>query len=671
MSQPVALLFGVHMHQPVGNFPEVLRDAHLRCYQPFIRTLYDYPDFRFSLHTSGWLLDFLEREYPEDIALLRQMVARGQVELFGGGDTEPVLAVIPYRDRVGQVRALSERLYRTLGARPQGAWLTERVWEATVVPGLADAGIEFVTVDDYHFLCAGQDPAQLRGYYTTEEDGRTLDLFPIMEGLRYRIPFAQAHDAVHYIHSLAEPGRQAAAIYFDDIEKFGIWPDTYAWVYEQGWLRHFIEGVLHAPQIENMHFAEYRSRQATHGIIYLPTTSYIEMNEWTLPAPRANTFHGLVEASKSRGAFDQDKPFLRGGIWKNFFTRYPESNWMHKRMLALSARFHEQVARVQEGGRIEQMQHLLYQTQTNDAYWHGLFGGLYLPHLRRAVYHAALELESLLDHESPRPACIRRDINLDGIDDMMLQNGILQAILPLDGAASIRELDFYPLAHNFGDTLARQPEHYHRLVQGEFQHDQPQHGGIASAHDRVAFKDSISAADLASDGQPRTLFRDFIQPDPQAGWQACHYTLAPAEMQAPQVRFDGQGLHKEIQLAENALLVRYQLAAGQPFKTELNLAMPCCNGPAGQVIVDGEVLGGFGQIIERSEVTQVRLWDAVLGGSIDCIFSGPVYWHSQPYHTVSQSEAGFEKIMQAFTVTLSPAMDAESLEIRLVFNRFD
>ncbi len=83
MPQPVSLLFGVHAHQPVGNFPEVLADAHLRCYQPFLHVLYRYPDFRFAMHISGWLLDYLIDHYPEDMELLREMVARGQVELFG------------------------------------------------------------------------------------------------------------------------------------------------------------------------------------------------------------------------------------------------------------------------------------------------------------------------------------------------------------------------------------------------------------------------------------------------------------------------------------------------------------------------------------------------------------------------------------------------------------
>jgi len=59
---------------------------------------------------------------------------------------------------------------------------------------------------------------------------------------------------------------------------------------------------------------------------------------------------------------------------------------MHKRMLALS----ERLARVPAAQRTEEMHTLLYAAQANDAYWHGLFGGLYLPHLRRAVYASLL-----------------------------------------------------------------------------------------------------------------------------------------------------------------------------------------------------------------------------------------------------------------------------------------
>ena len=431
------------------------------------------------------------------------MVERGQVELFGAGDTEPVLAAIPERDRVGQIRALSDKLEREFGQRPDGAWLTERVWEATVVPALAGCGIRYVTVDDYHFLCAGKSEAELTGYFTTEEDGQPLDLFPISEALRYRIPFSPAPEAVAYIESLGDRGAGTAAIYFDDIEKFGIWPETYEWVYDKGWLDAFIEGVLASDRIETRTFRDFHAAHRTRGVVYLPTTSYIEMNEWTLPAPAAHDYATLVAREKEAGRYEREKAFLRGGIWRNFLSRYPEANWMHKRMLGLSAR----LAALETWQRTPEMQHLLHLAQANDAYWHGLFGGLYLPHLRRGIYYAMLRLESVLDRVEPRAAREQLDLDTDGVEEVILQNGELQVIVRLDGAASVVELDSYALAQNFGDTLRRHAEHYHRkaLAAGGSQHAGE---GIASAHDRVTFKHPVGPDDLATDAHGRTIFRD-------------------------------------------------------------------------------------------------------------------------------------------------------------------
>ncbi|MCM2290384.1 MAG: DUF1925 domain-containing protein, partial [Sulfuritalea sp.] len=331
----ISLLFGVHAHQPVGNFPAVIDDAHIRCYGMFLRVMERYPQFRFSVHFSGWLLDVLFERFPDDLARLAAMTRRGQVEWFGSGDCEPVLAAIPHRDRVSQIATLSDKIEQRFGTRPSGAWLTERVWESSVVPALVETGIRYVAVDDYHFLCAGEDGARLDSFYTTEEDGRRLDLFPISEAARYRLPFSPAAEAVAWLEDLARAG-QRAAIYFDDIEKFGIWPETYEWVFEKGWLTQFVEGVLASKLIRTETFADYHARERTRGIVYLPTTSYIEMNEWTLPAPRAAAYHALVEAEKAAGRFEAHKPFLRGGIWRNFMSRYPEANWMHKRMLDAS-----------------------------------------------------------------------------------------------------------------------------------------------------------------------------------------------------------------------------------------------------------------------------------------------------------------------------------------------
>src|SRR2546422_9178916 len=69
--------------------------------------------------------------------------------------------------------------------------------------------------------------------------------------------------------------------------------------------------------------------------------------------------------------------FVRGGHWHHFLVKYPESNRMHKTMLALSTLSRRR-------GDPPEARRAIGRAQCNDAYWHGVFGGLYLPHLRTA-----------------------------------------------------------------------------------------------------------------------------------------------------------------------------------------------------------------------------------------------------------------------------------------------
>ena len=641
MNKKVSLLFGVHAHQPAGNFEHVIDDAHARCYKPFLETVYRYPDFKLAVHFSGWLLDYLLKRYPADMTRLGEMVARGQVEMFGGGYTEPVLASIPERDRRSQLAALSNRLESAFGRRPEGAWLTERVWESAVGPSLADSGIRYVTVDDYHFLCAGKHVEDLTGHFSTEEGGVRLDLFPISEALRYRIPFSTARDTIGYLESLATEDGGAAAIYFDDIEKLGIWPETYQWVYEKKWLEQFIEGVLASPLIDPRHYRDFHATHRTRGVVYLPATSYIEMNEWTLDADRADAFAALVKQEKDHGRFERGKPFLRGGIWRNFLSRYAESNWMHKRMQQLSAR----VADLGDGATAR-MRELLHLAQANDAYWHGLFGGIYLPHLRRAIWNALVELEALLDKVTPRGAAVL-DLDFDGCDEFFLGNGALQAVIRDDGLGAIHELDAYRLRHNFGDTLARRSEHYYRKIR-EDRAAQGEHSGegIASAHDRVNFRHPVSSQDLDPDAVGRVLFVD------RQNGQPVRYGR-PA-VQGARAELSSKGIGKTISIDGNRLCVEYKLdISAAPLETEINLAMPSCDGFLGRYVVDGAVQGGFGQSFTWEGIRTLTLEDGVLRGRIVLTCNEPVIVSVSPHQTVSQSEDGFEKIMQAVTLKVS------------------
>ncbi len=217
----VNFIFGIHNHQPLGNFGWVLESAYERSYRPFMETLEDYPNMKVAVHISGPLLEWLEENRPEYIDLLRSLVRKGQLEIVVAGFYEPVLAAIPKEDRIEQIRLLKD-FAKKLGYEAKGVWLTERVWQPELVKSLRQAGIEYVIVDDYHFMSAGLAKEKLFWPYYTEDGGEVIAVFPIDEKLRYLIPFRPVEKTVEYLHSLDDGDESKVAVFHDDGEKFGV-----------------------------------------------------------------------------------------------------------------------------------------------------------------------------------------------------------------------------------------------------------------------------------------------------------------------------------------------------------------------------------------------------------------------------------------------------------------
>lgn len=480
------LLFGVHNHQPVGNFRHVFDHSFERSYKPFLEIMYEYPQFKFSMHTTGPLWEYFEGEHPEYVEMVREMVLRGQLELVISGFYEPVLASIPHRDRIGQINLAKGYIKDRFNYDAKGLWLTERVWESEIVQSLVECGIKYVLVDDFHFLSAGKKKEELHGYYVTEGEGRTLAIFPIDETLRYLIPFREVHQSIDYIKNI--PG--SMAIIFDDGEKFGLWPGTFEWVYEKGWLRNFVEAVLNSGDIEPVTYSEALKTLPPLGRIYLPTASYFEMGEWSLPADGAVDFIKFVNKLRAEGVFDHYRRFVRGGIWRNFLVKYEESNNMHKKMLYLSD--------LLSAGKSRKLKFNLYKAQCNDAYWHGVFGGLYLPHLRKEIYSNLIEI----DRKVKSPGRVVDDLNKDGRPEISVKNKELRiSVIPHLGG-SIYEISSFKYLYNFQDTLTRRFEHYHEGVKiGE-----PPKEGVASIHEQEKWIDEQSAKEMVYDSYPRYSF---------------------------------------------------------------------------------------------------------------------------------------------------------------------
>ncbi len=494
----VSLLFGVHMHQPVDNFTKAVDEAVERCYRPFFETMAEYPQFKFSLHCSGWLLEQIVAKHPDIYKNIQKLTKVGAIEWISAGFYEPVLSSIPSNDRVGQIKKLNTEIKKEFNTKPKGLWLSERVWESSIIPDIKNSNLEFALVDDYHFLSSGFDKSQMDGYFETEESGKKLALFPINEALRYALPFFSVPNAIKEIEKQSR-GKNSAAIIFDDAEKFGLWPKTFEWVYEKGWLKEFIEAVLQNPNIKTEHFGEFLANNHSKGLAYLGNTSYFEMGEWSLREHQAEALETLREEVGQDYFKNTGIAFIKGGIWKNFFIKYEESNYLHKRMLYMSQKQKKMSKKAKEW---------LYKLQTNDVFWHGVFGGLYLPNLRDNAYRYLLELEKGFAKKETFYEI--DDFDMDGYDELKVSNESLSLVFSSKNGAQMVEFGSLTSHFNWQNTLTRRKEAYHKKILDETKSETKEQNGeqISTIHDLNSTLDENLKENLVFDWHLKYSFID-------------------------------------------------------------------------------------------------------------------------------------------------------------------
>lgn len=647
----VSLVMIVHDHQPVGNFDGVYRAAYDEAYAPFLGFLETHPDFRVALHTSGPLLDWIASADPGYLSRLRALVARGQVEPWGGGLYEPILCAIPERDRQGQIRALADRLERDLGRRPRGLWLTERVWEPGLASSLASAGVEYTAIDDAHFVAAGIEREELWGRYVTEDQGERLTVFPIHRELRYAIPFGEPKDTIDLLRRLAERGPDHLAVLGDDGEKFGVWPGTHQRCYGEGWLERFSSALQAEDWIDVITPAEAIERHRSRGLVYLPTASYHEMQEWALPPKAQHRYHAAAEALKPRmgeAALD----LLRGGHWRAFQARYPESNRIHKRMVRVSRKLWAN-PRESDPAWLEARDHL-WRAQCNDAYWHGVFGGLYLPHLRSAVYRELIAAERAM---ASRDLTIEEgDVDFDGDQDALLERPDAAAWISSRGGC-LWALDDRVGLWNYGDTLARRPEAYHEAlklatagaVQGE------------SIHAAVRWKETRQdLLDKPFDSGALDSFRDSWEEGDGEGYRftlADHtFDLTRSDSFASVALAEADGwprIEKTYELnPRGELKVVYRLSSSRARRGALdigvNLGLHVFKADDRWVEVDHHRASPshWGAEAAGAGARLTAFIDAWADRALEIETDRPAAWKREPIETISLSEAGAEAVFQ-------------------------
>jgi len=468
----INLCLGIHNHQPVGNFGFVFEEAYQKSYLPFLELLEKHAHVRLALHCTGILFEWIKNNKTDYIPRLRKLVEAGQIEMMTGAFYEPILAVIPDEDKLGQIDKLTNFVKKQTGYGAKGMWLAERIWEPHLPKPLAEAGIKYAVLDDSHFRAAGLPPEKLFGYFVTEELGHTVNLFPIAERLRYAIPYQEPQATIEYLRSLASEDGGRIVVFADDGEKFGVWPGSYKHCYEDKWLDRFFTLLEeNFDWIDILHFSEALQRFRPVDRVYLPTASYREMMEWAMPSATIHRYEDFENMLRHANAFEPYKDFVRGGFWRNFMAKYPEINNMHKKMLLISRRLNGLRVKSNDAKLQEAKDHL-WASQCNCPYWHGLFGGAYLNNLRYANYHEMLQAETIVDELEHSTAerkngwvnISQQDMDADDAEEVLVSTPSLNVYLKPQNGGAIFEFDYKPKAINLSDTMSRREEAYHRKL---------------------------------------------------------------------------------------------------------------------------------------------------------------------------------------------------------------
>jgi len=478
MKNKLHFLMVIHFHQPIGNFGFVIDKITDKCYEPFLDAISGFPDIKFNLHYSGSLLEWFKRYRPPIMDKIKYLSAKGQVELIGGGFYEPMLSALPPEDAKGQIDMLSDFIKREFDFKVSGCWLAERVWQQHLAEVFSEAGIRYLMLDDIHLKFAGLKRRDIYGYYITEENTKTVSVFGADKSLRYSIPFMPVEKTINYLRKIKEDYNARVVLYGDDGEKFGAWPDTDMIVYERGWLNNFLKALRkNSGWLQTATVSEYMDNNPPLGNIYLSDASYQEMNEWSLSPDALERLRVLQKQLKEKKSAKLMEEFLRGGVWGNFFVKYPESNHIHKRTLSVSHRIGRLTPGVSGSDitRLKRARKELYKAHCNCAYWHGIFGGIYLYHLRAALYRHLIGAEKILDeieHKKRQWLNVEiSDIDCDGHDEIAVSTRENKFIINPAIGGSITEWDLKKKQVNILNILSRKEEEYHKNFKSRYRKD--------------------------------------------------------------------------------------------------------------------------------------------------------------------------------------------------------
>lgn len=439
----IKLILGTSNIIPITyNGAENLYQKHFR---PFLQLLNKNIDLSFTVYNSGIFYEWLESRHPEFLMLCNDLVKDRNLEILGGAYYEPVFSVIPNKDRVGQIEELTTYLRKKFNRRPRGFWLAEQVWEPNFPSSLATCGMNYLFLDSSFILNAGKKDSELIKCYITEDQGKTIYVFPTHNKLLLKLSQLTPSSAVNKIIEMGnESGNNVIAfipggdMFVNNRIKNRI---------SISWFENFLKEIRKKrDQVETIHPSKYLRKYGIFSKVYIPCLNFDEIKK------------RVVKNSQDRVQKKLDSFFngslkelsVGGGFFRDYLSEINESNKLYSKMMFVNVLVNQIRS---DRSRKKSAREELWKGQNNYAYWPGSVNGIQNVETRIKAYNSLIEAEKLSREKGIFDSSIMlTDFDMDGQNECIFQGQNINAYIHNFGGCMF-ELDFLQKPWNYINTF--------------------------------------------------------------------------------------------------------------------------------------------------------------------------------------------------------------------------
>ena len=413
----INLILGSHAHVPAGASESEFEYVYENKMRPFVSNLYRYSKIQAVLHYSGVLLNWVERNHPEFLMLIEDMVSRRQAEIIGGGFYEPCFPLVSPQDRISQIEFMTTYLRRHFGKRPQGCWIQGMIWEQNLVYSLCASDMSYTFLSQEQFVKAGIEDTQFFSPCITEDQGKLIVVFPVSLAIGKELEkksFSQVFIELKKKFASDVSSQKLNEASFPDNKIVCVFPDKISLSAKEAgdtaWNRFFEEISLLEDTVETVLPVKIFKTRKFYKKLCFPDSSDISFNE----SPRKY----LIDNAEANSIYS-----------KMMFVNTLINQLKGDKNRKLNAR--EELWKAQDACFFSQRQ--------------------YRSELRKAAYSSLIRAEKLSrDKGKFIPSLIQYDFDFDGIKEFLFQDAIINYYVQLKGAC-IFELDYLPKDWNYLD----------------------------------------------------------------------------------------------------------------------------------------------------------------------------------------------------------------------------